>query len=136
MFEWKQEYALGISEIDRQHQELFRMADEIYDMVLEVSGDFQTQRIADLMTALNQYAEDHFALEESLLVRYEYPELEAHKREHDSFRLQVAELSQAKESQIQREVLTELIKFMTQWIFRHIRLTDAEYAPYLKAKLH
>lgn len=136
MFEWKQEYAIGISEIDRQHQELFRMADEIYDMVLDISGDSQLQQVTDLMAALKQYAEDHFALEESLLVRYEYPELEAHKREHASFRAQVAELSQAKGSQTQQAVLTELIKFMTQWIFRHIRSADVDYAPYLKAKLH
>ena len=136
MFEWKPEYAVGIAEIDRQHQELFRMAEEIYDMALDVNGESHMQQVMDLLIALKQYANDHFDLEESLMGRYEYPGLEAHSREHEKFRTQLAEMSIIKENQSQKQVVTELIKFITQWIFRHICTEDAAYSPFLRARLH
>lgn len=136
MFEWKPEYAVGITEIDRQHQELFRMADEIYEMVLETSGEDQMQQVMDLVAALKQYAEDHFTLEESLLERYDYSEIEAHRQEHEKFRVQLEVLSVTDESRTQKQMVTELMKFITQWIFQHIRTADVAYAPTLRAQLH
>ncbi len=136
MFKWKPEYAVGIAEIDRQHQELFRMAEEIYDLVVDVDGDVQMNQVQDLLAALKQYADEHFDLEESLMVRYEYPDLEDHRLKHQEFRTQLAELSVMHESQSAKQMVTELIKFVTQWIFKHVCTEDIIYAPYLRAKLH
>lgn len=136
MFEWKPEYAVGITEIDRQHQELFRMADEIYDMVVDVSEEEQMAEVFRLLAALKHYADEHFSLEESLMARYEYPGVEAHRQEHDKFRVQLETLSAEKESQTRQQMVTELIKFITQWIFQHIRTVDTAYAPLLRAQLH
>lgn len=134
MFDWKPEYAVGISEIDRQHQELFRMANEIYDRVLDVQNDTEMGAVMELLDALGAYAGDHFSLEESLLMRYDYPQLAEHQLEHEGFRAQLAEMLEGQLSQ--KQVITELIKFITQWIFKHICSADMAYAPYLKAQLH
>lgn len=136
MFEWKAEYAVGISEIDRQHQELFRMGSEIYDLVLDVSGEAPPEQVFSLVEALKGYAEEHFALEESLMERYEYPDLEEHRKAHEGFRSHVAEISKGGEDQSRTQMVTELIKFITQWVFKHICTEDAAYAPYLKSRLH
>ncbi len=136
MFEWKPQYAVGITEIDRQHQELFRMAGEIYDMVLALDDAGQTEHILELLAGLKQYAGAHFVLEESLMDRYDYPDLEAHRQEHEKFRTDLAALSVDQESRSPKQTVTELIKFITQWIFKHICTVDPGYAPLLRAQLH
>jgi len=136
MFEWKPQYAVGITEIDRQHQELFRMASEIYDMVLALDDAGQTEHILELLAGLKQYADAHFVLEESLMDRYDYPDLEAHRQEHEKFRTDLAALSVHQESRSPKQTVTELIKFITQWIFKHICTVDPGYAPLLRAQLH
>lgn len=136
MFEWKPQYAVGISEIDRQHQELFRMAGEIYDMVLLPGEADHTARILELLSGFRKYADAHFVLEESLMARYDYPDMETHRQEHESFRSQVAELSAYQEANSSRQTVTELIKFVTQWIFKHVCTVDPAYGPLLRAQLH
>ncbi len=61
MFEWKQEYSVGIQSIDAQHQQLFAIAHELYKAMTAGQGKSALSRILDRLV---QYTAMHFAHED------------------------------------------------------------------------
>ena len=57
LFEWSDDYKIGISEIDNQHKKLFAMAYELNKAMLErKANDILEKLLNDLMT----YTQTHF----------------------------------------------------------------------------
>lgn len=77
---WQEGYESGEPTIDREHHELFDLANELLDTFL--SGEEAFSRIAPLFDRLMQHVAAHFADEEVILERYGYAKLEAHRRLH------------------------------------------------------
>ena len=79
---WKDEYNLGIEKVDRQHQHLF----EIINKIVDRSGPSEDTELAcETIMEMVNYAKEHFTDEEILMQQYDYPNLEAHKKEHNYF---------------------------------------------------
>jgi len=85
MFEWSKAFATGISDIDQQHQELFRIGEDLYQR-LEASPDKNlSDEVLDCLENLALYAAYHFDTEESLFTKCGYYDCEEHIQEHRSF---------------------------------------------------
>jgi hemerythrin len=67
---------------DAQHQVLF----EILDLVKEPGAD------AQVLKKLNEYTDNHFALEEQYMELLQYPKRERHIQAHNRFRKEIAAL--------------------------------------------
>lgn len=131
MFEWKEDYATGIESIDIQHKQLFSMADELYDMVLDVEGTIQRPRLLTLIKSFETYANNHFSDEEELLRNGEYPDLQGHLLEHRKFVSYMNEAHENIASSDKQQTVNELIKFMTHWVFTHVLEADQQYVPHM-----
>ncbi|CAG0986287.1 Diguanylate cyclase DgcM [Burkholderiales bacterium] len=77
---WQEGYESGEPTIDREHHELFDLANELLDTFL--SGEETFARIAPVFDRLMQHVAAHFADEELILERHGYAKLEAHRRLH------------------------------------------------------
>jgi hemerythrin len=130
MFEWKPEYSVQIGSIDGQHQNLFRIAAELYGSMSAGKGKASLARILDRLV---QYTAVHFAYEERLMRLHDYPELAAHAAEHQALTRQV--LTFQTDFQSGRAAMTvQVLHFLRDWLEKHIAGSDQKYAPYLKSK--
>ncbi|HXK01883.1 MAG TPA: bacteriohemerythrin [Verrucomicrobiae bacterium] len=130
MFEWKQEYSVGIGIIDGQHQNLFAMARDLYAAMSTGQGKLAVGRILDRLV---HYTGVHFAYEERLMQQHSYPNLAQHKAEHDALTKKVLAL-QADHAAGKVAMTIQLLQFLKDWLEHHIKESDHAYSPYLKAK--
>ena len=86
--QWTSTLAVGVPELDSQHQELFRRIDRLLDAVLRQDRS----EAGRLLEFLGGYVRDHFAAEERLMAEVSYPDAERHVREHRDFARRLAEL--------------------------------------------
>ena len=79
VLEWKDEYLLGITAVDFQHKRIF-------DCFVTISREGLTKHdnwLADAsFVQLINALQEHFALEESMMRRFGYPEVDRHSEEH------------------------------------------------------
>jgi len=131
MFEWKPQYTLGIRTIDAQHQRLFVLAQELHAAMAQGKGKAVLEKS---LAGLVDYTKVHFAAEEQLMRQYQYQELEQHRREHDALTIQVLAF-QSKFASGQLALTVDLLKFLSDWLDKHILGSDQKYGAVLRARL-
>jgi hemerythrin len=130
MFVWNDSYSVNVDSIDSQHQTLFRLAGDLHRAIL--AGAVKAS-LGELLVRLVQYTETHFAYEEELMRQADYPELTAHKREHDDLARRVRDFQKDfEEGRIGTAI--GLLQFLKEWLQKHLTESDHKYTPYLRAK--
>lgn len=121
-WEWKDEYSLGIQAIDLQHKRIF---DCISKIAHGASGDDRLRAEAEIIKLL-RLLQEHFSLEESMMQKFSYPDLEQHIEEHRQFHADVHHLAQT--SLLKKErVPREALKIAHKWLTEHIMVSDKHY---------
>lgn len=124
MFEMKDEYLTGIKFIDDQHRELFRIAKEAYELLMESNIGDKYDNIVAIITELKDYTKMHFAAEEAYMESIEYKRMFTQKVEHHDFveKLDNINLDEVDENQVQ--TLMDLLEFLGDWLAHHILEND------------
>lgn len=125
-FDWKDEYEIGIPEIDAQHQKLFMMVKVLHGYV-ESQGGHLVMR--NFLKELIKYTETHFADEEAYIEKVGLPAsfIAQEKNEHQDLMVQVRKIKQDHEKK--HQVFTpELIRLLVDWLANHIVRTDSQIA--------
>ncbi len=78
---WTESLAVGIPEIDQQHQELFLRLERLLRGI--VGGE--REEVGRLLEFLGDYVVRHFGAEERWMMQSGYPDYPRHKAEHDRF---------------------------------------------------
>ena len=127
---WDQTYSVNIAEIDRQHQKFTAMLDMLFEAI---ENGRSKGMLFQILKELVAYAGYHFDTEEQLMIKYQYPNLGEHHKEHEAFRVKVLEFQRSFREG--KETLTgDVIKFMTHWLADHVTHMDKKYAPFLNAR--
>ena len=71
---------LDIPEIDSQHEALISLINLLHETMLQGADKAS---LDGLLSQLLEHTQTHFAYEEGLMSRYNYPGYEAHKSEHE-----------------------------------------------------
>ena len=128
MFEWNNDYSVQIGSIDAQHRNLFAIAHELAEAMTAGQGK---SALAKILDRLVQYTAVHFAHEERLMRLSDYPDLAAHKAEHEALTKQVLQF-QADFVGGKVTLTVQLLHFLKDWLQKHIKGTDTRYVPYLQ----
>ena len=130
LIDWSTEYSVNIREIDRQHEKLFGMLNELYDAMSKGKGK---SVMGPVLSHLIEYTDYHFATEERLFALHEYPGAAEHTRQHRALTAEAKAFKQRFEA---NEVLvtSELLGFLKSWLSHHISGTDRQYSAYLNAR--
>lgn len=123
--EWNEKYALGVAEIDAQHQELVRRFNRIVDTAAN-GGHWQDVHLE--VTELRRFAEFHFDFEEALMRMYGYADTAVHAVAHRDF---FAKLDNIERVAIDNNVKEEVVKFLFDWLMQHILVADQGYVKHL-----
>lgn len=131
LMEWNQRLSVGITQFDQEHQKLVSMINELFDAVQAGRGK---EALGSILDGLIEYTKTHFANEEHFMQKHGYPNLEAHKREHDALTKQVVDIQRKYHSGATAMLSMEVMTFLKNWLIKHIQGTDRQYAPFLQGK--
>lgn len=126
---WNDALSVGVEKIDSQHMQLVSLLNALHDAMKTGRGK---DVIADVMGKLIDYTRFHFATEEELFIRTNYPKAAEHVREHEALRAQARDLQKKMEAN-QLTVSIELTSFLRDWVSSHIRQNDIEFGRYLQS---
>lgn len=122
-YKWSEQLSVGIEEIDNQHKMLVELLGELQQKLLSKLDDAE---ILSVLRRLQNYAKEHFALEESLMepVEKQLPNYALHISEHRNFEDTVHGLMY-RFVQEGHDVAWQMFIFLGDWLVRHIQQTDA-----------
>ena len=126
---WSETYSVKVSAFDEQHKRLFRLIDELSEAMKVGQGQ---SRLSSVVTELLRYTETHFSVEEKHLAKINYPDLTAHKAEHQKYIQKIKDTEQElKSGKIGMSV--GVLTFLNDWLQNHIKKTDMKYSTYMAA---
>ena len=120
--EWTNDLSVGVSSIDAQHQQLFKMADELFEAG---KNGKSKEKIGDLLGFLDRYTKQHFKDEEAYMKSINYPGLAEQEKTHQAF---VNELTKLKgefdKSGGNIAVIIGANQMVVDWLTKHISGMD------------
>ena len=125
---WSSAMSVGVAALDRDHQVLVEMIRRIA-VAREEDGDARPL-IAEVLAELVAYTVYHFNREEHVMAACGYPELEAHRDEHNALTREVEDMQRRfgeADPDLGRDAL---LTFLTGWLNHHIMLQDKAYRVY------
>lgn len=130
IFKWRENLSLGVEYIDDQHKEMFKHIHALYNACAE--GKCKSE-IITLIGFLQKYIIQHFADEEELQKKYNYPDYVAHKKDHELLANKVIDFAeQMKTENDVSKILIELNQLVIEWVKKHIFIADRNLAIFLK----
>ena len=118
---------LNIPEIDAQHQRLIELVNRLHEALL---GGADKEVRDSLLSQLMEGTQNHCAYEEALMLRYGYPEYQAHKSEHDRLKRNLTDLIERYRN---GELVLSIAVVMELrcWATIHIEKSDIPLGAYL-----
>lgn len=131
--DWNPKWNIGYDKIDEQHQRWAGILNQLEIAFIRGEVDQDTQQ--SLLTQLLDYTRNHFADEEKLMSRIEYPDTISHRRLHKDFDNLIYE--KFRMTDYGNIILTsEIIQMMKNWLYDHILIEDKKIGEYLKGLKH
>ena len=124
-FVWRQEFNLGVAELDSQHQQLVVMLSDLHDAMLEGEG---SAVLGPVFSGLVDYTLSHFAAEEAWMHRLGYPGVVRHRLQHGELTDRVLEL-RARLDRGEGNLTVDTLQFLRDWLSGHILATDQQLVP-------
>jgi hemerythrin len=121
LIEWKDEYNLGLPEIDHEHRELIELINELYESVRTMPSDVD---VADFLGELFVRVSAHFALEEKIMRDNDYDEYSDHKDDHERLLDGIRDLMDDYEDGVYVDI-ERFGKRLDDWFSEHFRTRDA-----------
>jgi hemerythrin len=120
---WKDEYSVGIKEIDDQHRYFLGLLNDLFNAVSENKS---RQELQGLFQKLSDYAEKHFATEEKYFDEFNYEGATEHKLKHQEMR---DEIKKIKNQEVGNEIdfYGNIVYFLLSWLEDHLEKMDQEY---------
>ena len=86
-----------------------------------------------MLDYLSEYTDFHFKAEEKLQEEIGYPEIEAHKKQHEAFKKAVEELHEmlVEEEGPSEAFVAQVQKNVVEWLYKHIGGFDRSVAEYV-----
>ncbi|MDR1216213.1 MAG: bacteriohemerythrin [Treponema sp.] len=127
--EWEDRYSVGIPAIDRQHQELLNLTNELYN-ACQLGDKAAREHFRSVIHRAVEYVKFHFSAEEQIMERIKYPEIVEHKKQHESFVKTVLEnVGEFENGKL--FVPNTFVRFLKDWILTHIAMSDQKYHSYI-----
>lgn len=127
---WTFAMSVGVRELDEHHKQLLAMVNDMHQALLERRGK---DEVAGMVERLKDYVRKHFTREEQLLEQHGYPDLAAHRAEHNQFIEKVLDFDlECNDGGCLSPM--EVQGFLRTWLTRHIQGTDKGYKDFLRDK--
>lgn len=126
-FEWTDELSVGNELIDSQHKRLIGFVNDFHDAA---DKDNNEAAIRKAVGNLTYYVKTHFSDEENLMEKYDYPQLELHRRMHERLTQRVGQYAEKLRAG-QKILNLDMAIFLKGWLEDHIAETDKKIGEFI-----
>ena len=127
---WRDEYSVGVTAMDLQHKKLLAM---INKLISERNVLTDRKTIAELLTGMIDYADEHFRTEEYLMAEYDYDRKTEQEEQHRAFIATTQSFCAA--SDLGPNILSQaLLDYLSTYLIQHILTEDMQYKEFFKSK--
>lgn len=130
IIQWSESLSVNVAEIDRQHQKLIGMINDLNAAMLEGKG---RDVLGPILDGLVDYAGTHFQVEERYFLQFAYPEAGVHQKTHAGFVAKVADFQKGLAAD-RAGLSVDVLLFLSDWLQHHIQVVDKKYGPFFNAK--
>ncbi len=128
LLEWKQEFALGVADVDHEHRELITLINELY---AHLQRQDSSVSVEDFLGEIYAKISAHFALEEKIMRERHYDQYDDHKADHERLLEEIRDIMDAYEDDAHFNE-SELAACLTSWFTGHFKTKDARLHKYLR----
>ena len=128
--EWREEFSIGVAEIDAQHRQLLEQMRRLSDRVRSGSHG----EVNEVLDFLGRYVVNHFRDEEHLMRDSHYPFLEQHVHEHRTFQTYCLKLREEIENgnSDPTYINFRIQLLLVDWLINHTTKTDRHLGCFLR----
>lgn len=127
---WRDEFSVGVEEMDTQHKKLLAMINRLIE---EQHTLTDPKTIAELLTGMTDYAQEHFRAEEYLMAEYDYDRKTLQEKQHKEFIEKTVSFLSA--TNIGPNILSNaLLDYLGSWLVGHILTEDMQYKEFFRSK--
>ena len=128
--EWSDKFSTDIVSIDRQHQELLYLSQNLLNILNDAGVSLAEKQTA--FQDLVDHAMAHFSYEERILRNISYPALVRHTREHDDLRQEMLTMTTTVMRGEGMEDWKGLVSLVQVWVLRHIVSSDTQFRDFIQ----
>lgn len=128
LLEWRDEYRIGIAEVDHEHQGLICLINDVH---AALGADRSSARIEEFLGEIYARISAHFALEEKDMRAHRYPEFAQHKADHERL---LDEIRDIMDEHSESGVLDDhaFSNRLAAWFGNHFKTYDARLHSFLR----
>jgi hemerythrin len=127
-FRWCPDYAIGVAEIDSDHQHIFGLLDGFRVAVQKGHG---TECLIRLLDEVVGYTSHHFAHEELLMEQIGYPYKGEHQLEHENLRRRLFKM-RGQAASGDPAIVNQIFRFFMRWLRYHTTTSDRRIGTYMR----
>jgi hemerythrin len=121
LIEWKQEFALGVADVDYEHRELIELINELYG---HLERQDSAVSVEDFLGEIYAKISAHFALEEKIMRAHDYDQYGDHKADHERLLDEIRDIMDAYEDDARFDK-DALAACLSTWFTEHFKTKDA-----------
>jgi len=130
LYDWKDDYSVGVARFDNHHKRLFNIANQLHEMMKQGKG---SEVIEPVLRELIDYTRYHLTEEEKVMETIGYSDISAHKWAHKIFTDQLNEAQTEVDAGKTIFVVIKIAKTVIDWLINHIYGIDKKYLPEMTA---
>lgn len=131
-FNWDPSLELDIPLIDTQHQQFFRIGREIEQLLLIYCAGTTKKDLLNILYELRDFVTYHFFTEEEYMSSLNYPDIDAHKKNHQLFKNYINKIDYDRLCTSPQKALTEIKDELAKWVFNHMVHFDRAFGEFEK----
>nr|WP_312577442.1 hemerythrin family protein [Sedimentibacter sp.] len=130
-YKWDKSLETGNATIDEQHKSLINAINDLLDACSKGKGRIEVQKT---LKFLSEYVIKHFDDEEKLQIKSKYPDYTAHKKLHEDFKKDVANIvSEFEEGGATIPLVAKVNGKIGEWLIKHIKTMDKKVADHINS---
>jgi len=123
-YEFTKDFLTGIAFIDEEHEHLFELANQTYDLLHDELVTDKYDKIVDVIEELREYTKTHFAHEEEYMESIDFQHIWSEKRAHKLFVAKLEAIDLKKVDENQDKYIGDILDFLAKWLTAHIQFAD------------
>ena len=124
LFDWKNDYSVGVFNMDSHHKKLFDIINELHEGMKEGKG---AEAAEHSIKELLDYTKYHFSEEEKMMEQVGYSGLSAQKTAHKIFISRIEDFKEEADRGMAVFVSSKLVNTAMDWLKQHILTMDKQY---------
>ena len=127
LIEWKDEFSVGVPEVDHEHRQLIELINKLHDAM---SGENAAMTVTDFLGEIHAHVAAHFALEEKIMRERRYDQYQDHKQDHERLLDEISDIMDAYEENAFYSD-EEFAQSLEHWFTNHFKTRDARLHKHL-----